>query len=75
MMVPCFKCKNCETNWIVDIYTNSKDGILQNFISSTCCPICGKRNLRICFLQKIEDQVPSILDDALDFNEDFSQSM
>ena len=66
MMLPCFKCENCNTSWIVDIYTDSKDGIIQEFISSTCCPICGRKKLRVCFIKKMEDKIPDLIQDPID---------
>ncbi|MFX0140565.1 MAG: hypothetical protein ACFFDN_43395 [Candidatus Hodarchaeota archaeon] len=65
MMLPCFKCKNCYTNWIIDIYSDSKDGVIQKFISQMCCPICGKKNLRVCFIQKLQDKIPDIIQESV----------
>ena len=70
MMVPCFKCKNCNTNWIVDIYTESKEGIIQDFLSSMCCPICGEKRLRVCFIQKIKDNIPEIVQQVKNNSDD-----
>ncbi|MHA1378468.1 MAG: hypothetical protein ACTSRG_08810 [Candidatus Helarchaeota archaeon] len=75
MMIPCFKCKNCKTNWVVDIYTDSKEGIIQNFISSTCCPICGKKNLRVCFIHKVEEGIRDRLHESVNYYDKISQSL
>lgn len=75
MMIPCFKCKNCNTNWIVDIYTDSKEGVIQKFISTACCPICGKKNLRVCFIQKLEEKIPEINHEHLSNYGEISHSL
>lgn len=75
MMIPCFRCKSCKTDWIVDIYTESKEGIIQKFLSSICCPICGKKNLRICFIQKIEDKQTEIIQEPLKYYKEIDQNM
>ncbi|MHA1386236.1 MAG: hypothetical protein ACTSR3_20985 [Candidatus Helarchaeota archaeon] len=72
MMLPCFKCENCDTNWVVDIYSKSKEGISQKFISTSCCPICGKRNLRVCFIYKVENEITNNINESLNFFDEVS---
>lgn len=74
-MLPCFKCKNCDTNWIIDIYSDSKEGIIQEFISQMCCPICGKRNLRVCFIRKVDDETPDIIQESFNNCDEITQSL
>ena len=74
-MLPCFKCKKCDTNWIIDIYSDSKEGIIQKFMSQMCCPICGKRDLRVCFIQKLQDKIPDIIQESINDYDEISQSL
>ena len=75
MMIPCFRCKNCETDWIIDIYTQSNDGIIQKFINSMCCPICGKKDLRVCFLQKVENKYSNNFQNSNIYNDELGYSL
>ena len=56
MMIPVFKCEECETEMFVDIYTESQKGISKNFIDMICCPICNSTNMRVCFVKRINNE-------------------
>ena len=69
-MIPVFKCEDCDTEFYVDIYTNSMKGVSKTFIDMTCCPICTSFNLRVCFVKRrsshpFEEQHKEIVPDSL----------
>ncbi|MHA1784409.1 MAG: hypothetical protein ACTSVY_01815 [Candidatus Helarchaeota archaeon] len=56
MMIPVFRCEDCNTEFYVDIYTNSAEGVSKTFIDMICCPICTSIALRVCFVKRKDSQ-------------------
>ena len=63
MMIPVFKCEECDTEFFVDIYTESKKGISKTFIDMICCPICTSTDMRVCFVKRMNKEPELKTDD------------